>query len=46
MYARASEPKTLVLLKSFGHYEVYGGHAFLQVMEERLAWYATHLPAP
>ena len=27
MYARAGEPKKLVVLKSFGHYEVYGGHA-------------------
>ena len=34
MYARAGEPKKLVVLKSFGHYEVYGGHAFRQVMEE------------
>ena len=46
MYARAGEPKKLVVLKSFGHYEVYGGHAFRQVMEETLAWYGTHLPAP
>src|SRR4249919_3411865 len=45
MYARAGEPKRLVVLKSFGHYEVYGGHAFRQVMEETLAWYGTHLPA-
>jgi len=43
MYARAGEPKKLVVLKGFGHYEVYGGHAFRQVMEETLAWYATHL---
>jgi uncharacterized protein len=45
MYARARDPKRLVVLKSFGHYEVYGGHAFRQVMEETLAWYGTHLPA-
>jgi uncharacterized protein len=25
MYARAGEPKKLVVLKGFGHYEVYGG---------------------
>ena len=43
--ARAGEPKKLVVLKGFGHYEVYGGDAFRQVMEETLAWYGTHLPA-
>lgn len=45
MYARAGEPKKLVVLKGFGHYEVYSGDAFRQVMEETLAWYGTHLPA-
>jgi hypothetical protein len=45
MYARAGEPKKLVVLKGFGHYEVYGGDAFRQVMVETLAWYGTHLPA-
>jgi dipeptidyl aminopeptidase/acylaminoacyl peptidase len=45
MYARAGEPKKLAVLKGFGHYEVYGGDAFRQVMEETLAWYGTHLPA-
>ena len=38
MYARAGEPKKLVVLKGFGHYEVYNGQAFLQVMKETLAW--------
>ena len=28
MFARAGEPKKLVVLKGFGHYEVYGGEAF------------------
>jgi len=45
MFARAGEPKKLVILKGFGHYEVYGGEAFRQVMEETVAWYKTHLPA-
>src|SRR5260221_7189132 len=45
MFARAGEPKKLVVLKGFGHYEVYGGDAFREVMEETLAWYGTHLPA-
>ena len=45
MFARAGEPKKLVILKGFGHYEVYGGEAFRQVMDETAAWYKTHLPA-
>jgi fermentation-respiration switch protein FrsA (DUF1100 family) len=45
MYARASEPKKLVVLKGVGHYEVYGGEPFRQVMNETLAWYRAHLPA-
>ncbi len=43
LYARAGEPKKLVVLRGFGHYEVYG-RAFRQVMDETLAWYGTHLP--
>jgi dipeptidyl aminopeptidase/acylaminoacyl peptidase len=45
MYARAGEPKKLVVLKGVGHYEVYGGEPFRRVMEETLAWYRAHLPA-
>jgi dipeptidyl aminopeptidase/acylaminoacyl peptidase len=45
LHARAGEPKKLVVLKGFGHYEVYGGEAFRQVMDETLGWYRTHLPA-
>ena len=45
MFARAGERKKLVILKGFGHYEVYGGEAFRQVMDETVAWYKTHLPA-
>jgi fermentation-respiration switch protein FrsA (DUF1100 family) len=37
MFARAGEPKKLVILKGFGHYEVYGGEAFRQVMDETAA---------
>jgi fermentation-respiration switch protein FrsA (DUF1100 family) len=37
MFARAGEPKKLVVLKGFGHYEVYGGEAFRQVMDETVA---------
>ena len=45
LHARAGEPKKLVVLKGFGHYEVYGGEAFRQVMDETLGWYRAHLPA-
>jgi dipeptidyl aminopeptidase/acylaminoacyl peptidase len=45
MYARAGEPKKLVVLKGIGHYEVYGGEPFRRVMDETLAWYRAHLPA-
>jgi uncharacterized protein len=45
LFARAGEPKKLVVLKGVGHYEVYGGEPFRQVMDETLAWYRAHLPA-
>src|SRR4051812_21342967 len=44
LYARAGEPKKLVMLKGFGHYEVYTGEALRQVMDTTLAWYREHLP--
>ena len=43
MYRRAGEPKKLVMLHGFGHYEVYTGEAFRQVMEPTVAWFQ---PAP
>jgi uncharacterized protein len=45
MYARAGEPKKLVLLRGFGHYEVYAKPAFDQVMREATDWYRQYLPA-
>jgi dipeptidyl aminopeptidase/acylaminoacyl peptidase len=45
LFERAGEPKRLVVLKGFGHYEVYTGDALRQVMEATLAWYREHLPA-
>ena len=45
LYAKAGEPKKLVVLKKWGHYEVYAGDAFDQVMEPTLAWYRLYLPA-
>jgi hypothetical protein len=45
MYARAGEPKKLVMLKGYGHYEVYEGEAFRQVMDAATAWYQQYIPA-
>jgi uncharacterized protein len=45
LYARAGEPKKLVVLKGWGHYEVYTGEAFRQVIDPTLAWYREYLPA-
>jgi dipeptidyl aminopeptidase/acylaminoacyl peptidase len=44
LYAKAGEPKKLVTLKGWGHYEVYTGEAFRQVIEPTLEWYRTYLP--
>lgn len=44
LFRRAGEPKKLVVLKGFGHYEVYAGECFRQVMEHTLDWYRAHLP--
>ncbi len=45
LYARAGEPKKLVVLRGYGHYEVYAEPAFSEVMAATLAWYRQHLPA-
>ena len=45
MYARAGEPKKLVALQGFSHYQVYTGEALRQVMDASLAWCRQHLPA-
>jgi len=45
LYAKAGEPKKLIVLKGWGHYEVYAGEAFRQVIEPTIAWYRQHLPA-
>jgi uncharacterized protein len=45
LYARAGEPKKLIVLKGWGHYEVYAGEAFRQVIEPTRDWYQTYLPA-
>jgi uncharacterized protein len=45
LYARAGEPKRLVVLKGFGHYEVYTEPACSQVMAQTVGWFRQHLPA-
>jgi uncharacterized protein len=44
LFARAGEPKKLVTLRGFGHYEVYTEPAFSQVMGETTAWFDKYLP--
>jgi dipeptidyl aminopeptidase/acylaminoacyl peptidase len=43
MYARAGEPKKLVVLKGIGHYQAYSGDALRQIMDASIAWYRGHL---
>jgi dipeptidyl aminopeptidase/acylaminoacyl peptidase len=43
LHARAGEPKKLVVLKGYGHYEVYTEPAFSEVMRETLAWFRQYL---
>jgi fermentation-respiration switch protein FrsA (DUF1100 family) len=45
LYAKAGEPKRLVTLKGWGHYEVYAGRAFEEVMGETTAWFQQYLPS-
>jgi uncharacterized protein len=45
LHARAGEPKKLVVLRGYGHYEVYAEPAFSEVMQATVAWYQQHLPA-
>ena len=40
----AGEPKRLVVLEGYGHYEVYTDPAFTEVMDETVAWFREHLP--
>ncbi len=45
LYAHAGEPRKLVVLEGYGHYDVYAEPAFGEVMAATLAWYRQHLPA-
>ena len=44
LYRHAGEPKKLVVLKGYGHYDVYTEPAFGEVMAATLSWYRAHLP--
>jgi hypothetical protein len=43
MYARAHEPRKLVALKGFKHYELYQGAGFKQVMTHSTEWFDYYL---
>ncbi len=45
LYDRAKEPKKLVVLKGYSHYEVYTGAALQEVMDATLGWFQQYLPA-
>jgi hypothetical protein len=45
LYRLAGEPKKLVVLKGYGHYEVYVDPAFTEVMDETVAWFEQYMPA-
>jgi dipeptidyl aminopeptidase/acylaminoacyl peptidase len=45
LYARAKEPKKLLVLKGYSHYEVYTGEALAEVMDATLAWLRQYLPS-
>ena len=45
LYNHAGEPKKLIVLKGYGHYDVYAEPAFGEVMAATLSWYRAHLPA-
>ena len=45
LFNRAGEPKKLVTLKGYGHYEVYQEPALGEVMAESLAWFSAYIPA-
>ena len=44
LYEKAGEPKKLVVLAGYGHYEVYAEPAFGEVMRATVAWFTEHLP--
>jgi fermentation-respiration switch protein FrsA (DUF1100 family) len=45
LFDKAREPKSLIVLRGFGHYEVYTEPAFSQVMAPTVAWFERFMPA-
>jgi fermentation-respiration switch protein FrsA (DUF1100 family) len=45
LYDKALEPKKLVTVPGFGHYEIYVKPAFDVVMDETVAWFNQYMPA-
>lgn len=45
LHAKAGDPKGLVVLEGYGHYEVYAEPAFSDVMRPTVAWFERFLPA-
>src|SRR5262245_32771353 len=45
MYAKARNPKKLVVLENMVHEDVYHGEGFAQVMQHTTAWFKEHMPA-
>jgi dipeptidyl aminopeptidase/acylaminoacyl peptidase len=43
MFARAGEPKRLVILPGRAHYDVYAGDCFAEVMAHATAWFSLYL---
>ena len=43
LHARAGDPKRLVVLKGYGHYQVFTPPAIDEVMAETTAWFDQHL---
>jgi fermentation-respiration switch protein FrsA (DUF1100 family) len=45
MYAKARQPKKLIVLEDMVHEDVYRGEGFKQTMQHTSAWFQEHLPA-
>tara|TARA_A100001037_G_scaffold181685_1_gene162767 strand:+ start:294 stop:1190 length:897 start_codon:yes stop_codon:yes gene_type:complete len=45
LYEKAGEPKKLINLKGYGHYEVYVEPAFSEVMTPTVEWFQNYMPA-
>ena len=43
VYAKAGEPKKLVVIDGIRHYDIYSGPGFERSVQEALGWYDSHL---